>query len=47
MQIHLQWTLAPALSAPPGEMEVQTAWRFHNTVRYHDTQSLPIFGYCL
>jgi len=30
MQIHLQWTLAPALSpgaakAPPGKMEVQTA----------------------
>jgi len=30
MQIHLQWTLAPALSpgvakAPPGEMEVLTA----------------------
>jgi len=29
MQIHLQWTLAPALSlgaakAPPGKMEVQT-----------------------
>jgi len=52
MQIHLQWTLAPALSpgvakAPPGEMEVQTAWRFHNTVKHHDTQSFPISGYFL
>jgi len=43
-------TIAPSpgvTKAPPGEMEVQTAWRFHNTVGHHDTQNFPISGYCL